>query len=372
MDVGPTRASGCAEFRSIGSRVAALPAAGAVTEDGASPCPSAEPARAAGARRGRAREALPLCNIAPPCLSTFAAPESAAPFPLIPCPCTASAPVIYSALRPSQVLDGDSPSYGILLWMNGDVPLGPAEIRRRVSEVYVVLRRMLGLADRRPIPLAPIHFRPRSGATDGLVGLYDPLRRQFRFTLPFRTGAYANVVVGEEVTHFLHQRLRPDLFRNRAKLIRWAHAALKSAATLPVDLTDLRLLMNYTEGVGLYAGFLVAEKLHGRQAVEDLFRTGQFHTPEVLLDAAYEPYARGLPRPVQNMGFNYGIGYALAIRVYEHHRKQGARRLRSLFWAETKDLDDLIRKYDAEPRMSPCVSWRSEAEVRREGRSRNP
>ncbi len=231
---------------------------------------------------------------------------------------------------------------------------------------------MLELADRRPIPLAPTHFRLRSGATDGLVGLYDPVRRQFRFTLPFRTGAYANVVLGEEVTHVLHHRLRPDLFRNRAKLIRWAHGALKSAATLQVDLTDLRLLMNYTEGVGLYAGFLVAEKLHGRQAVEDLFRTGQFLTPEVLLDAAYEPYARGLPRPVQNMGFNYGIGYALAIRVYEHHRKQGARRLHSRFWAETRDLDDLNRKYDAEPRMSPRVSWRSEAEVRRELRPRKP
>lgn len=240
-------------------------------------------------------------------------------------------------------------------------PLGPAEIKDLVTRLTEALTEKLRLTPESLPPRPPIRFRPRSGPMDGLSALYDPERRVFRFSLPFHASVYATVVVGEEVTHYLQHAARPELFQERTRLVKKMRRKKRLGEA---DLGMLWTLQNFIEGVGLFAGLTVADLVHGPRVIRELLRSNRFWNPDILLDAAHRPVERGLPKPVQKTGFNYGVGYALAILMYRRHRTGLDRRLRDFFWLQEHRFQGLIDGYDAAPRLYPPLTWASEKEVR--------
>jgi len=152
------------------------------------------------------------------------------------------------------------------------------------------------------------------------------------------------VSVGEEVGHYLHHQVRPDVFAARETA---RNAAAEQNQKEGPGFSDFLLryfaIANYIESVGQYAGLVFAERNSDESRVKHYINTD---LAEQISQASNKLNARSFEKFDDAWeALTHMFGYALAVTIYEQDK---VATLKELFFLPPEKFGEVCERYQVQ------------------------
>ncbi len=212
--------------------------------------------------------------------------------------------------------------------------LEDAVLIKCVADATHFLKDKLHLDDKVSIPqFSLVDSKSPSGYTHG-KGI------QFSRGIFYRGNIQFTIEVGEEVAHYIHDTVRPEVFDAQDALIS-EQDHLDNEDQALKDLIDHFMFYNYREAVALYCSFLFCENKHGREEV--IRHINDFERPRIEKEIKASKMGlktmseRDASRMVEHIK-----GYMAAIMLYERYRDESIVELFNFSLEEIKRFDNVL------------------------------